>query len=411
MTRTAKLLGATVLFALVATACPREESTTTSEESPKPAAVTSDTGAAALRSGLNRLQAEHVSLAAAAANAALSGRTAEFNAAAEALNGKGKSNSSDIIAAIGSAYGSDAGAAFDPLWRKHIGFVVDYVTGLATKDKAKQDKAVADLLAYTKEFGAFINSANGLPTETVAKLVETHILTLKAVIDAVAAKDVVGAYAKLREAYGHMGMIATGLSDATVKKFPDSFDGSATTPAAELRASLTALLQEHVYLAAAATGAALGGRTAEFNAAAEALNGKGKSNSSDIIGAIGSAYGSAAGAAFDPLWRKHIGFVVDYTTGLATKDKAKQDKAVADLLAYTKEFGAFINSANGLPTETVAKLVESHILSLKAVIDAQAAGDTAGVYTKLREAAGHMSMIADPLAEATVKKFPEKFAE
>jgi hypothetical protein len=51
---------------------------------------------------------------------------------------------------------------------------------------------------------------------------------------------------------------------------------------------------------------------------------------------------SPAGDAFLPLWRKHIGFVVDYTTGLAAKDKAKQDKAVADLVAYTQDFGAFL---------------------------------------------------------------------
>src|SRR5262247_803657 len=40
------------------------------------------------------------------------------------------------------------------------------------------------------------------------------------------------------------------------------------TPAAELRSMLNVALSEHVYLAAAATGAALGGRDAEFQAAA-----------------------------------------------------------------------------------------------------------------------------------------------
>jgi hypothetical protein len=43
-----------------------------------------------------------------------------------------------------------------------------------------------------------------------------------------------------------------------------------------------------------------------------------------------------------------------------------------------------------------------HILSLKDVIDAQAAGNQQQAYTLLREAAAHMSMIADPLAAATV---------
>ena len=42
------------------------------------------------------------------------------------------------------------------------------------------------------------------------------------------------------------------------------------TKATTLRSGFNNLLQEHVYLAAAATGAALGGRDAEFKAAAAA---------------------------------------------------------------------------------------------------------------------------------------------
>ena len=49
------------------------------------------------------------------------------------------------------------------------------------------------------------------------------------------------------------------------------------------------------------------------------------------------------------------------------------------------------------------------MVTLKDVIDAQAAKDPAKAYTALRAAAGHMAMIADPLAEAIVKQFPDKF--
>ena len=74
--------------------------------------------------------------------------------------------------------------------------------------------------------------------------------------------------------------------------------------------------------------------------------------------AIGTVYGDGAGQAFLALWRKHIGFIVDYATGVAKKDQKMQDKAVNDLLAYTKDFGAFLSSANpNLPTDVVAELV------------------------------------------------------
>src|SRR5687768_8724184 len=106
--------------------------------------------------------------------------------------------------------------------------------------------------------------------------------------------------------------IAAGVSPVFAASHPTS-----ATKAAELRAGLNSLFREHIFLAAAATGAALDGREAEFKAAAGALDG----NSVDIANAIGSIYGKDAGEAFLPLWRKHIGFVVDYTVGVATKDK------------------------------------------------------------------------------------------
>ena len=127
--------------------------------------------------------------------------------------------------------------------------------------------------------------------------------------------------------------------------------------------------------------------------------------------AIGSVYGEGAGTAFLELWRKHIGFFVDYTNGVAKKDKPAQDKAVKDLMGYAEDFGAFLASANpNLPKDVVAGLVRDHAVGLKAVVDAQAAGDWPTAYAKLREAAAHMRMIADPLAGAIAKQFPEKFA-
>jgi len=150
-----------------------------------------------------------------------------------------------------------------------------------------------------------------------------------------------------------------------------------------------------------------GGRQAEFEAAAAALD----ANSVDIAKAIGSVYGADAEKAFLPLWRRHIGFFVDYTVGVATKDKSKQDKAVNDLVGYTQDFGAFLSSANpNLPKTVVADLVKTHVLTLKDVVDAQAAGDPVKANKALRTAYRHMHMIADPLAEAIVKQFSSKYA-
>ena len=208
-----------------------------------------------------------------------------------------------------------------------------------------------------------------------------------------------------------VGLLGAGCGMATSQygSMPGSPSAMATsnTKAAELRTGLNALLGEHLLLAASATGAALAGREAQFKAIAASVD----ANSVDISKAIGSVYGAGAQDAFLALWRKHIGFAVDYTTGVAAKDKAKQDKAVNDLVQYTQDFGAFLSSANpNLPKTVVADLVKSHVLTLKDVIDAQAARDWQKVYPALRAAAAHMQMIADPLADAIAKQFPAKFA-
>jgi hypothetical protein len=203
-----------------------------------------------------------------------------------------------------------------------------------------------------------------------------------------------------------LALLATTLAPAPARgQGMNASAGHGAKPAASLRARLSVLLQEHAYLAGSATGAALGRRPAEFEAAAGALD----LNSVDLAKAIGMVYGSGAETAFLALWRKHIGFFVDYTTGVATRDRTKSDQAVADLVQYTQDFGAFLASANpNLPKDAVAGLVRTHVLTLKAVVDAQATGDAPNAYRAIREAAAHMQMIADPLADAIARQFPGK---
>ncbi len=202
-------------------------------------------------------------------------------------------------------------------------------------------------------------------------------------------------------------MTATATA-AQIRTAPDHASAATRIDPSELRAALNRLLQEHVYLAGAATGAALGRRDAEFKAAATALDGNGV----DLSKMIGAVYGSDAEGAFLALWRRHIGFAVDYTTGVATKNQAKADGAVNALVGYSQDFAAFLSSANpNLPKSVVADLVKTHVVTLKDVVDAQAAKDAAKTFTALRSAASHMSMIADPLAAAIVKQFPEKFMQ
>jgi hypothetical protein len=202
------------------------------------------------------------------------------------------------------------------------------------------------------------------------------------------------------------GVALAGAISSTSARPAAAHQPAASMTECDLRVALNHLLSEHVYLASDATGAALGGRDPEFKAAVAALD----ANSVDLSKAIGMVYGPDAETAFLALWRRHIGFVVDYTVATAKKDAAGQTKAVNALVGYTNDFGAFLAGANpNLPKDVVAGLVKTHILTLKAVIDAQAAGDLNAAYMDERTAAAHMQMIADPLAAAIAKQFPAKF--
>lgn len=206
---------------------------------------------------------------------------------------------------------------------------------------------------------------------------------------------------------GTLALVAAACGDKAEKaaKQTSAPKASVTDAASMLLTTLDSGLREHVYLAALATENALGGRKAGFEAAAGALD----DNSIALSKAIGSVFGADAEKAFLPLWRSHIGFVVDYTSNFG--DKAKQDKAVSDLLGYTQTFGAFLNGAiPALPKDAAADLVKTHILTLKDVIDAQQAKDYAKADSMLRAAAHHMGMISSGLADAIVKQFPAKFA-
>ncbi|MEX2293067.1 MAG: hypothetical protein WD691_04710 [Acidimicrobiales bacterium] len=176
------------------------------------------------------------------------------------------------------------------------------------------------------------------------------------------------------------------------------------SPASGLRAGLTSLLQEHVYLAGITTGTALSGE--DYTAAAAAL----EVNTQGLQDAISSVYGDAGGKQFGDLWRKHIGFFVDYTVGKATSDDAKVEAARTALDGYRSDFGAFIESATkgALPKDAVAEELSGHVESLFAAIDAQAAKDPSSV-EKLRMAANHMPMTAAVLAAAITGQFPDKF--
>jgi hypothetical protein len=363
-----------------------------------------DDGASTLRAGLTSLLQEHVYLAGITIETAVdAGGNMDdptVQAAAAALD----ENTVALSEAVGSVAGDEQGQAFLQLWRNHIGFFVDYTLGKATGDQAKVDQALQDLAGYEQAAGAFFEDVTGgaIKSADLVKGLDGHIATLTAAIDAVVAGQP-EAFDQLREAAQHMFGAALFLSTGISQAAPDMFPGDVTSAPAETRATLTNLLQEHVYLAGIAIEQAVeaGGdmEAPAVQAAVATLD----ENSVALSDVVASVAGDDNGATFLDLWRTHIGFFVDYTLGKATGDDAMVQQALTDLDGYRQTAGAFFEDITGgeIHAEDVEASLDEHVATLTAAIDDVVAGDAAAFHD-LRIAAQHMPMAALALSTGIV---------
>ena len=348
-----------------------------------------------LRATLNNLFQEHVYLAGFATGQALGGNDAGFDAAAAQLT---EGNTGDLADLIGAVYGDDVREQFFGFWNSHIDMFVDYTLATAEGDEAGQDDAVNRLLDYAAELADTLEEITGLPADASQPGIEMHITTLKDAVDAQAAGDASAAYTNLREAALHMDGLAEPLAQAIADQ--QGLEGDATDELAGVRSQLNGLLQEHVFLAAAFTGEAL--TEGDPEAAQAALI---EGNTEDLADLVAGVYGdSVSREDFVQFWNSHILMFADYTEGVATGDEAQQQGAVEDLVAYAADLAEQFDALTGgeLPADASTPLIEEHITSLAPAVDAQGEGDFDTAFEELRNAAGHMSHIADPLFEATV---------
>jgi hypothetical protein len=182
---------------------------------------------------------------------------------------------------------------------------------------------------------------------------------------------------------GSAETLAGGVAAAT------GMGGDPDSEAASLRADLTGLLQEHVYLAGFAVDTAyeFGPESEEFELATETLD----ENSVELADLVGEAAGDENRDAFLELWRQHIDFFVDYAVAADAGDEEGKQQARSDLEGYTQDAGAFFEDITGgeLPADAVAGELQGHIDTLTAAIDALAAGDAAA-FDELKGAADHV---------------------
>lgn len=183
---------------------------------------------------------------------------------------------------------------------------------------------------------------------------------------------------------------------------------AAATPAApKLQADLRALWNDHVVQTRAYAVAVKAGDSA---AAAEAADGV-VANARNLSAAVASFYGKAAGERMMELLGGHWGAVKAMTDSGHAADAAASQAAMTTLLANADEIAAFLSGANpNLAADAVRGLLVAHGAHHAAQIKQIMAGDMAAEAETWTAMQAHMDVIADALAGAIAKQFPDKVA-
>jgi hypothetical protein len=371
--------------------------------SASPAAASTDSRAADFRVHLDSLLAEHVLLGAKATSAALSSRTDEYTAYAGLLT----HNDTDMGSLLGGVLGAEVQNRSDEVWAAHDTALVQYTAAVAARDTAARAKA-AQLLTdgFAAPFADLLSGVAGTPANSLADLANDHVSRIEQLVDDQARKDWPAAYADLRTADADTQEMGDTLAPAIVRRAASRLPGVATGKAVDFRVTLDRLLQEHAYLATGAAGAAIAGRTDEFQSAQHAL----ADNGADLGKALGAASGPDVQTGFDRMWNAHDGSFADYTMAVARGDREGEDRAAADLNGVTvPQFASFLAATTSLHQDTLANLLRAHVTMTKDVIDALGRHDPGTAARQDRAAAQHMAAIGDPLAAALVAKLPQKF--
>lgn len=354
--------------------------------------------ASALRAELVTLLQEHVFLSGMATSTTLRGGDGA------AITGALDSNSAALADAVGRIYGDAAAQRFLEVWRRQLGLFVAFTQATAAGDRAAVDKVRSDLDAYRGELASLLSEVNpNLTPDMVGDDLKAHITSFSSLVRAQAKGDE-SQLMKLKEAADRSRVTAAILTAGIVKDKEDMFPGAADGMGATLRATLTAKLQEHVYLTGLAAGAVLADGDAKT--AVDTVH----ENTVELSNVVGTVYGDVAARRFLVLWRQHVGFLVDFARAVGGRDQGGVERATAGLEGSTTAVATFFNANNpNLAKGAVADHMKAHVDSMLAAIRAQAAGDPTQV-AKLQAAARRMPAMAAFLAEGIAKQFKAEFA-
>jgi hypothetical protein len=181
---------------------------------------------------------------------------------------------------------------------------------------------------------------------------------------------------------------------------------AAATPAApHLQAAMRDLWHGHIVHARDYAIAVHAGDKAAADAAADAV----VANAQQIADAVGGFYGDAGGDQMMTLLAGHWGAIKAMTDARADNDEAAATAAMNDLTANAGAIAVFLSGANpNLPEDAVRSMMLAHGAHHAQEVHLIMTDDTQGEAQEWAAMQSHMDMIADALAAAIAKQFPDK---
>ena len=132
-------------------------------------------------------------------------------------------------------------------------------------------------------------------------------------------------------------------------------------------------------------------------------------NAKQISAAVAGFYGDAGGTQMLQMLAGHWGAVKAKTDARAGDNEAAATTAMSDLTANAGELAKFLATANpNLPEDAVRGMLLAHGAHHAKQIQLIMAGDTASEAAEWQAMQAHMDSIADALAAAIAKQFPDK---
>jgi len=186
---------------------------------------------------------------------------------------------------------------------------------------------------------------------------------------------------------------------------PAAAPASAAPAAPKLHAAMRGLWQGHIQHTREYAMAVKSGNGAAAKKAADDV----VANAKQISDAVGGFYGADAGKRMLELLAAHWGAVKAMTDAEKAGDTAASAKAMQDATANANDIAKFLSGANpNLPESAVLGLMMTHVGHHSAQIGEIMKGDGKAEATTWTAMQSHMNTLADALSDGIAKQFPAK---